>query len=118
MRNRAGITAPVVVKSLLHTLFLYRVRVGTAAAAGQISGDSGTLNKIGDGMGFDKKIRLIFCDIQTENLFHTYSQYASMTKLPPQPSDEENRNQAQIKDLLEKVHPAIICASDTVAISD
>ncbi|KAL4796368.1 hypothetical protein BDV19DRAFT_360822 [Aspergillus venezuelensis] len=41
-------------------------------------------------------------ETQTENLFHTYSQYASMTKLPPQPSDEENRNHAQIKDLLEK----------------
>ncbi|KAL4941325.1 hypothetical protein BDV06DRAFT_194699 [Aspergillus oleicola] len=41
-------------------------------------------------------------ETQTENLFHTYSQYASVTKLPPQPSDEENRNQAQIKDLLEK----------------
>ncbi|KAL4997145.1 hypothetical protein BDV10DRAFT_97360 [Aspergillus recurvatus] len=41
-------------------------------------------------------------ETQTENLFHTYSQYASMTKLPPQPSDEETRNQTQIKDLLEK----------------
>ncbi|KAL4809608.1 hypothetical protein BDV18DRAFT_82691 [Aspergillus unguis] len=41
-------------------------------------------------------------ETQTENLFHTYSQYASMTKLPPQPSEDEVRNQTQIKDLLEK----------------
>ncbi|KAL4989693.1 hypothetical protein BDW68DRAFT_62701 [Aspergillus falconensis] len=41
-------------------------------------------------------------ETQTENLFHTYSQYASMTKLPPQPTEEEARNESQLKDLLEK----------------
>ncbi|KAL2817828.1 hypothetical protein BJX63DRAFT_94267 [Aspergillus granulosus] len=41
-------------------------------------------------------------EVQTENLFHTYSQYASMTKLPPQPSEEETRTESQIKELLEK----------------
>ncbi|KAL6239825.1 hypothetical protein BDW75DRAFT_197481 [Aspergillus navahoensis] len=41
-------------------------------------------------------------ETQTENLFHTYSQYASMAKLPPQPSEEEARNKSQIEDLLEK----------------
>ncbi|KAL3480224.1 hypothetical protein BJX99DRAFT_36929 [Aspergillus californicus] len=41
-------------------------------------------------------------ETQTENLFHSYSQYASMTKLPPQPSDEEVKTKAQIKELLEK----------------
>ncbi|KAL2872056.1 putative vesicle transport v-SNARE protein Gos1 [Aspergillus lucknowensis] len=41
-------------------------------------------------------------ETQTENLFHTYSQYASMTKLPPQPSEEEIRNESQIRELLEK----------------
>ncbi|KAL4812390.1 hypothetical protein BDW67DRAFT_170155 [Aspergillus spinulosporus] len=41
-------------------------------------------------------------ETQTENLFHTYSQYASMTKLPPQPSEAEIRNGHQIRDLLEK----------------
>ncbi|KAL4905885.1 hypothetical protein BDW74DRAFT_14036 [Aspergillus multicolor] len=41
-------------------------------------------------------------ETQTENAFHTYSQYASMTKLPSQPSEEESRNENQIKDLLEK----------------
>ncbi|KAL2832147.1 hypothetical protein BDW59DRAFT_115884 [Aspergillus cavernicola] len=41
-------------------------------------------------------------ETQTENLFHSYSQYASMTKLPPQASEEETKTEAQIKDLLEK----------------
>ncbi|KAL4916261.1 hypothetical protein BDW62DRAFT_186805 [Aspergillus aurantiobrunneus] len=41
-------------------------------------------------------------ETQTENLFHTYSQYASMTKLPLQPSEEETRNESQIRDILEK----------------
>ncbi|KAL4752511.1 hypothetical protein BDW72DRAFT_170937 [Aspergillus terricola var. indicus] len=41
-------------------------------------------------------------ETQTENLFHTYSQYASITKLPPQPAEEEIRNEHQIRDLLEK----------------
>ncbi|EXJ58695.1 hypothetical protein A1O7_06124 [Cladophialophora yegresii CBS 114405] len=39
---------------------------------------------------------------QTETLFHTYSQYASSSKLPPKPSDEEQRNEAEIQELLEK----------------
>ncbi|KAL2011601.1 hypothetical protein VTN00DRAFT_4319 [Thermoascus crustaceus] len=41
-------------------------------------------------------------ETQTESLFHTYSQYASMTKLPPKPSEEEQRIQAQLQDLLER----------------
>ncbi|KAL3460719.1 hypothetical protein BJX64DRAFT_262456 [Aspergillus heterothallicus] len=41
-------------------------------------------------------------EVQTENLFHTYSQYASMTKLSSQPSEEETRTEFQIKELLEK----------------
>ncbi|CAK45282.1 hypothetical protein CBS115989_628 [Aspergillus niger] len=41
-------------------------------------------------------------ETQTENLFHTYSQYASLTKLPPTPSDEEQRIESQLKDLLER----------------
>ncbi|RHZ46380.1 putative vesicle transport v-SNARE protein Gos1 [Aspergillus thermomutatus] len=42
-------------------------------------------------------------ETQTESLFHTYAQYASMTKLPPKPSEEEQRVESQLKDLLEKV---------------
>ncbi|GLA65463.1 hypothetical protein AtubIFM54640_007216 [Aspergillus tubingensis] len=41
-------------------------------------------------------------ETQTENLFHTYSQYASLTKLPPTPSEEEQRIELQLKDLLER----------------
>ncbi|KIX04632.1 uncharacterized protein Z518_05502 [Rhinocladiella mackenziei CBS 650.93] len=39
---------------------------------------------------------------QTESLFHTYSQYTSTANLPPKPSDEEQRNEAEIEELLEK----------------
>ena len=39
---------------------------------------------------------------QTESLFHTYSQYASAPNLPQKPSEEEQRNEAEIQDLLEK----------------
>jgi len=38
----------------------------------------------------------------TESLFHTYSQYASMTHLPSKPSEEELRIETQINDILEK----------------
>ncbi len=39
---------------------------------------------------------------QTESLFHSYSQYASAPNLPKLPSEEEQRNEAEIQDLLEK----------------
>ena len=35
-------------------------------------------------------------------MFHTYSQYASMTHLPSKPSEEELRIETQINDILEK----------------
>lgn len=41
-------------------------------------------------------------ETQTDNLFHTYSQYASMSKLPPKPSEEEQRVESQLRDLLER----------------
>jgi Golgi SNAP receptor complex protein 1 len=40
---------------------------------------------------------------QTESLFHTYSQFASTPNLPPKPSEDEQRAEAQIQDLLDKV---------------
>jgi len=40
---------------------------------------------------------------KTESIFHTYSQYASSSKLPPAPSEEEQRLETQINDLLERV---------------
>jgi len=39
---------------------------------------------------------------QTESLFHTYSQFASTPNLPPKPSEDEQRAEAQIQDLLDK----------------
>ncbi|PGH14168.1 hypothetical protein AJ80_06037 [Polytolypa hystricis UAMH7299] len=39
---------------------------------------------------------------QTESLFHTYAQYASMTQLPPKPSEEEQRTESQLLDILER----------------
>jgi hypothetical protein len=40
---------------------------------------------------------------QTESFFHTYSQFASTPNLPQKPSEEEQRTEAQIQDLLDKV---------------
>ena len=39
---------------------------------------------------------------QTESLFHTYSQFSSASNLPETTSEEEQRNEAEIQDLLEK----------------
>ncbi|KAI9846096.1 MAG: hypothetical protein M1837_004352 [Sclerophora amabilis] len=39
---------------------------------------------------------------QTETLFHTYSQYASMTNLPPKSGEEEQRLESQLHDILER----------------
>lgn len=41
--------------------------------------------------------------MQTEALFHTFSQVASAANIPPKPSDEELRTESQLQDLLEKV---------------
>ena len=41
--------------------------------------------------------------LQTQNLFHSYSQFASLSKLPPSPSEEELRIELQLNDLLERV---------------
>ncbi|ODH50826.1 hypothetical protein GX48_02966 [Paracoccidioides brasiliensis] len=41
-------------------------------------------------------------ETQTESLFHTYAQYASMTQLSITPSDEERKAEAQINDILER----------------
>ena len=39
---------------------------------------------------------------QTESLFHTYSQFTSTPNLPEKPSEDEQRSEAEIQDLLEK----------------
>ncbi|KAI9797613.1 MAG: hypothetical protein M1833_005396 [Piccolia ochrophora] len=39
---------------------------------------------------------------QTETLFHTYSQYASTANIPQKPTDDEQRVETQLQDILEK----------------
>ncbi|KAJ5098864.1 hypothetical protein N7532_005865 [Penicillium argentinense] len=41
-------------------------------------------------------------ETQTENLFNTYAQFASLNKPPPNPTEEELRVESQLKDLLEQ----------------
>ncbi|KAJ5860382.1 uncharacterized protein N7529_007692 [Penicillium soppii] len=41
-------------------------------------------------------------ETQTQNLFNTYSQFASITKPPQSPTEEELRLESQLKDLLER----------------
>ncbi|KAF2460939.1 hypothetical protein BDY21DRAFT_135728 [Lineolata rhizophorae] len=41
-------------------------------------------------------------ETQTETLFHTYAQYASMSNIPQKPSEEEQRTEAQLQDFLER----------------
>ncbi|OOQ90497.1 putative vesicle transport v-SNARE protein Gos1 [Penicillium brasilianum] len=41
-------------------------------------------------------------ETQTEQLFHTYAQFSSLTKPPPSPTEEELRLESQLKDLLER----------------
>jgi Golgi SNAP receptor complex protein 1 len=41
-------------------------------------------------------------ETQTDNLFHTYSQFSTATNVPPKPSDEEREVEAKIEDLLQK----------------
>ncbi|KAI9903081.1 hypothetical protein N3K66_002433 [Trichothecium roseum] len=41
-------------------------------------------------------------ETQTESLFHTYSQFANASSIPPKPSQEERDTEAKIEELLEK----------------
>ncbi|KAF5022952.1 hypothetical protein F66182_5018 [Fusarium sp. NRRL 66182] len=41
-------------------------------------------------------------ETQTENLFHTYSQFSSAPNIPPKPSDEERETEKKLEELLEK----------------
>ncbi|MCJ1237177.1 hypothetical protein MMC14_005162 [Varicellaria rhodocarpa] len=41
-------------------------------------------------------------ETQTETLFHTYSQFASSSSVPPKPTEEERKIEAQIEDILER----------------
>ncbi|KAK7952471.1 uncharacterized protein PG986_008199 [Apiospora aurea] len=39
---------------------------------------------------------------QTETLFHTYSQYAQVTNIPPKPTPEERETEAKLEDVIER----------------
>ncbi|PHH85433.1 hypothetical protein CDD83_422 [Cordyceps sp. RAO-2017] len=41
-------------------------------------------------------------ETQTENLFHTYSQFSAAATIPPDPTDEERQTESKIGELLEK----------------
>lgn len=41
--------------------------------------------------------------MQTENLFHTYSQFSTAANIPPKPADEERETEHKLEELLEKV---------------
>ncbi|KAI9862564.1 MAG: hypothetical protein M1813_004416 [Trichoglossum hirsutum] len=41
-------------------------------------------------------------ETQTENLFHTYSQFATLPKIPPKPSEGEERVESQLQDILQR----------------
>jgi hypothetical protein len=40
---------------------------------------------------------------QTETLFHTYSQFASVSNIPAKPTEDEKQTESKIQDVLEKV---------------
>jgi Golgi SNAP receptor complex protein 1 len=40
---------------------------------------------------------------QTETLFHTYSQFASVPNIPPKPTEDERQTEAKLQEILEKV---------------
>lgn len=42
-------------------------------------------------------------ETQTETLFHTYSQFSTVSDIPAKPTEEERTTEAKLQDLLEKV---------------
>ncbi|KAK0378618.1 vesicle transport V-SNARE protein [Colletotrichum limetticola] len=73
-------------------------RLGPAAATGKKSRNTGTI--------FLRSERHPgFPDIrppQTETLFHTYSQFSTVSDIPAKPTEEERTTEAKLQDLLEK----------------
>ncbi|RSM13312.1 hypothetical protein CEP52_001947 [Fusarium oligoseptatum] len=41
-------------------------------------------------------------ETQTENLFHTYSQFSAAANIPPKPTDEERSTEKKLEELLQK----------------
>ena len=46
-------------------------------------------------------------NVQTETLFHTYSQFAAVSNIPPKPTEDEKQTESKVQDLLEKVYQYI-----------
>jgi hypothetical protein len=82
--------------------------MGSTPAAGPFARDSGMWLLLllffcsGWVTMWNSKLQVANHATKTESLFHTYSQYASMTHLPSNPSEEELRIETQINDILEK----------------
>lgn len=41
--------------------------------------------------------------LKTESLFHTYSQFSTSSNISPKPTEDEQKTEAQILDILERV---------------
>lgn len=41
--------------------------------------------------------------MQTDTLFHTFSQFASVPNIPIKPSEDERQTESKIQEILEKV---------------
>jgi hypothetical protein len=48
---------------------------------------------------------------QTETLFHTYSQFASVSNIPAKPTEDERQTESKIQDLLEKAGTLMVIAN-------
>jgi hypothetical protein len=48
---------------------------------------------------------------QTETLFHTYSQFASVSNIPAKPTEDERQTESKTQDVLEKVGILILVAN-------
>jgi hypothetical protein len=48
-------------------------------------------------------------ETQTQNLFHTYSQFASAVNIPPKPSQDERDTETKIDEHLEQVRHLPFC---------
>lgn len=47
--------------------------------------------------------RIELTTLQTETLFHTYSQFASVPNIPAKPSEDERDTESKLQEILEKV---------------
>lgn len=82
-----------------HVCAIWKHGLDPTAAAGAELGDSGKSGERPPGEGVPPETNRR----QTQSLFHTYSQFANASNIPPKPSEEERDTESKIEDLLEKV---------------